>query len=288
MALSETLLFTFAFWGLLAAAVAYAVNLVVRRRWVGWLATGLAVMVLLAQAGGLVARELRAGRWPLSNVYEFTLAFVGATVLAWLLLERWTRTRAGGAFALGIAFLLDCYPMLRVPVAQRAVRPLVSALRSSWLPLHVGAAALAYGAFAVAAGAALLVLVRWAVEHRRESLMLPDVPPEADPWPALDVCNAVLYRAVVLGYPWMSLTLLCGAIWAHVAWGTYWNWDIKETWSLVIWLVYTLFLHLRLMRGWRGPRLALVALAGFGTVLFTLWGVGWLARAVGLQSLHVY
>lgn len=284
----DDLLFTLAFWGLLAAVVAYAVQLLMPRRWLGWLASGLTVMVLLAQMGGLAGRGLRAGRWPLTDVYEFTLAFVAAAVLTWLLLERWTRMRAGGAFALGIAFLLDCYPVFRVPITRRAVRPLVPALRSSWLPLHVGTAALAYGAFAVAAGVALLVLIRWAVTRRRERLMLPEVPLEADPWPPLDDCDAVLYRAVVLGYPWMSLALLCGAVWAQMAWGRYWNWDIKETWSLIIWLIYTLFLHLRLMRGWRGPRLALIALLGFGTVLFTLWGVSGLARTVGLQSLHVY
>lgn len=281
-------LFTLACWGLLATVIAYAVQLFVYRRWAGWLASGLAVAVLLTQVGGLVARGLRAGRWPLTDVYEFTLVFVAATVLMWLLLERWTRVRAGGVFALGIAFLLDCYPLLRVPAARRAIRPLVPALRSSWLPLHVGTAALAYGAFAVAAGAALLLLVRWAVERRCARLMLPEASLEADPWPALDVCDAALYRAVMLGYPWMSLALLGGAIWAQIAWGRYWHWDIKETWSLIIWLVYTLFLHLRLMRGWRGLRLALLALFGFGTVLFTLWGVSGLARAVGLQSLHVY
>ena len=288
MALSEGLLFALAFWGLLAATVVYTVHLLTQRRWTNWLATGLALAVLLSQAGGLAARGLRAARWPLADVYEFALAFVAATVLAWLLLERWTRTRAGGAFALGIALLLDCYPILRVPAARRVTRPLVPALRSPWLPLHVGMAVLAYGAFAVAAGAALLVLVRWAVERRRERLMLPAVSPETGVWPDADVCDNALYRAVVLGYPWMTLALLCGAIWAQMAWGRYWNWDIKETWSLIIWLIYTLFLHLRLMRGWRGPRLALVALAGFGTVLFTLWGVSWLARTVGLQSLHVY
>ena len=96
------------------------------------------------------------------------------------------------------------------------------------------------------------------------------------------------YRALTLGYPWMSLVLITGAIWAQIAWGRYWSWDIKETWTLATWLLYTLILHLRAIRGWRGKLIAALTILGFALVLFTFLGVGWLAGRVGLLSLHLY
>jgi ABC-type transport system involved in cytochrome c biogenesis permease subunit len=102
---------------------------------------------------------------------------------------------------------------------------------------------------------------------------------------AIDEFN---YRALALGYPWMSLVLITGAIWAQLAWGRYWSWDIKETWTLATWLVYTIVLHLRTLRGWRGKPIAALTIVGFALVLFTFLGTGWLARRTGLSSLHLY
>jgi ABC-type transport system involved in cytochrome c biogenesis permease subunit len=95
-------------------------------------------------------------------------------------------------------------------------------------------------------------------------------------------------RALAWAYPWLSLGLVAGVIWAQVAWGRYWNWDLKETWALVAWLVYTLALHVAAVSRWRGWPVAALAIAGFGVVLFTFLGLGLLARLLGLTSLHVY
>jgi ABC-type transport system involved in cytochrome c biogenesis permease subunit len=110
----------------------------------------------------------------------------------------------------------------------------------------------------------------------------------ADRLPPPGEIDAYNYRAVAIGYPWMSLAIITGAIWAQVAWGSYWSWDIKETWALMVWLVYTLFFHTRVVKGWRGRPSAIISIVGFLMVLFTFLGVGWLARQVGLESLHVY
>jgi ABC-type transport system involved in cytochrome c biogenesis permease subunit len=96
----------------------------------------------------------------------------------------------------------------------------------------------------------------------------------------------MMERAVALGFPWLTLGILSGAIWAQNAWGRYWGWDPKETWALVTWLFYLLILHVRPLRRWRGRRLAALVVAGFGMVLFTFAGVPWLVRAVRLESLH--
>ena len=106
--------------------------------------------------------------------------------------------------------------------------------------------------------------------------------------PSLSLSDRFTYWAVAFGYPFMSLAILTGAIWAQVGWGRYWGWDIKEIWALITWLIYTLFLHLRAIRGWRGRPVAVLSIVGFAVVLFTFLGVGWLARRVGLESLHVY
>jgi ABC-type transport system involved in cytochrome c biogenesis permease subunit len=144
------------------------------------------------------------------------------------------------------------------------------------MQLHVATGALAYGAFAVACGLSVMHLVRDARTGALVGLPTPG---------ALDEFN---YRALTLGYPWMSLVLITGAIWAQLAWGRFWSWDIKETWTLATWLVYTVVLHLRTVRGWRGKPIAALTILGFALVLFTFLGTGWLARRVGLSSLHLY
>jgi ABC-type transport system involved in cytochrome c biogenesis permease subunit len=243
--------------------------------WLG--AAGAAIL-----SGALAARGLRAGHWPLTNQYEFALAFALGTALAALALgagqgqpqprSSWTARRAEGAHAvqavtMALAAALAAYARLGLPAFKRAIQPLAPALDSAWLPLHVGAAALAYGALAMAGAAALAWLAREPARARAERLM---------------------EQAIAAGYPLLTLSMLLGMVWAQAAWGRYWGWDPKETWTLITWLVYTLYWHLRRRAGWRGRRLAWLALAGLGAVLFTFLGVGWLARTVGLESLHLF
>jgi ABC-type transport system involved in cytochrome c biogenesis permease subunit len=93
---------------------------------------------------------------------------------------------------------------------------------------------------------------------------------------------------VGLGFPWMTLGMLTGAIWARTAWGRYWDWDPKESWTLITWLTYLIFLHGRALRGWRGRRIAWLAVLGLGAVAFTFLGVGWLVRSLRLESIHIF
>ncbi|UCC64914.1 MAG: cytochrome c biogenesis protein CcsA [Anaerolineae bacterium] len=250
----------------LLAALAHA------RRWeIGsWLgAAGTAVL-----AGALAARGLRAGHWPLASEYEVALAFALGTALARLALSAgrdWPEPMEGDhtvqAVTAALAAALVACARFGLPAFKRAIQPLPPALDSAWFPLHVGAAALGYGALAMAGAAGLVWLVREAARPGAERLM---------------------DRAVSAGYPLLTLSMLLGIVWAQAAWGRYWSWDLKEIWTLVTWLTYTLYWHLRRRPGWRGRRLAWLALAGLGAVLFSFLGVGWLARAVGLESLHLF
>jgi ABC-type transport system involved in cytochrome c biogenesis permease subunit len=186
----------------------------------------------------------------------------------YLLLEASWRQRRAGAFVLVVALLVVIYALTRPPDV-RAVAPLLPVLRSVWLQVHVLTAVVAYGAFGVAAGLGLTKLIgeRWA--HMGE--------------PELELTTA---RMISLGFPWLTLSILTGAIWAQKAWGRYWSWDPKETWALITWLWYLLILHARPLRRWGGSRLAALTVAGFGIVLFAFLGLPWLVRVVRLETLH--
>ena len=255
----------------------------------GWL--GMAGLVTLL--GTLVARGLYAGHWPLTNQYEFLLAFAVTTALAALLSKK-GRTIASGpdslipskeprstgaknlsistvaivqTITLLLAAALALYAYLGLPASYRGLLPLPPAIDSIWFPFHVGVAALAYGAFALAGVAGGTYLLN---------------PASRSP------ASFLINQAVAAGYPLLTLSILLGMIWAQRAWGRYWDWDVKEVWTLGTWLVFTLYWHLRHRPRWQGSRLAWLAMIGLGMVLMTLLGVGPLARAVGLTSLHLF
>jgi ABC-type transport system involved in cytochrome c biogenesis permease subunit len=251
---------------LLAAGMLLAGPTLAREWRIGvWLgAAGAAIL-----SGALIARGMRAAHWPLASEYEFALAFALATALATRVLSARHGENTGHiqAVAMILAAALVAYARLGLPDHRRAIRPLPPALDSVWLPLHVSTAALAYGALALAGAAALIWLVRESERLAAERL---------------------LHRSFAAGYPLLTLSMIFGMIWAQVAWGRYWGWDLKEVWTLIIWLICTLYWHLHRRPYWQGRRVAWLALIELAAVLFTFLGVGWLARSVGLASLHLF
>jgi cytochrome c-type biogenesis protein CcsB len=270
----------FVLLALLGAALAYGMQLADRRRWWGALGTWLALAAWAALTLGLAVRGARVDHWPLTNRFEFALCWVWAILAFHLLLEQALQTRSAGAFALPLALLIALWASAR-PQDEQLIRPLAPALQSTWFPLHVACTALAYGAFTVAGGfGAAYLLGDWL----RQRDLIPPIPnlqyliPNTYP----------IWRAVGLGFPWLTLGMLSGAIWAQNAWGCYWDWDPKESWTLIMWLTYLLLLHVRSLRGWRGRRVAWLAVIGVGVVGFTFWGVGWLVRTMRLESVHIF
>jgi cytochrome c-type biogenesis protein CcsB len=162
------------------------------------------------------------------------------------------------------------------PLQDQMLWPLLPALRSVWLQVHVLSAAFGYGAFGVAAAFAIMF-----IRHNQAD----SVQAQSGDIPLEDI-QRQMERTTGLGFPWLSLAILTGAIWAQDAWGRYWGWDPKEIWSLVTWLWYLLVFHLGRLRKWRGKRLAGLVIVGFGLILFTFLGVPWLVRTVRLESLH--
>ncbi len=222
-------------------------------------------LALAAWTVALGQRAADAGHWPLANRYEFALTFTWMTLGLILLLEAEGWRRGQAAYAVAVAFGIATYAVTR-SADQKAIAPLLPALRSPWLQLHALTAALAYAGLTVAAGAALALL-----RH-------PD-----------DGAAAVMVRRMVgVAFPWLTLSMLAGAIWAEQAWGRYWGWDPKESWALILWLWTLLPLHLAPLPRWRGRRLAVLVLVDFALLVFTFVGVPWLVRLVRLESLHGY
>lgn len=203
----------------------------------------------------LVFRTIATGHGPFANMYEFSVAFAWGTVGAYLYSERRYHLRTIGLIALPIALAM----LLYATTIPAAADPLVPALQNNFLlTVHVAVAIVAYGCFSIAFGAAVLYLIQ--PEQGRSGLPRPEI------------LDEISYRAVVVGFPFMLLVIVLGAVWAEVAWGTYWGWDPKETASLVTWLIYGAYLHARVVRGWRGRRSAWLLVLGFGATLFTYFG----------------
>jgi cytochrome c-type biogenesis protein CcsB len=270
-------------YGLLWIAVLlYIAYTALRRHWLGLGATSAATLSWGLLTAGLADRGLAAGHWPMVGRYEFPLCFTWAILTIYLALETAWHERRAGAFVLVIALVVAGYAASR-PSGDKNPSPLLPVLRSAWLQVHVLSAVIGYGAFAVAAGAGLARLPTRAPSQATA----PSPDAGGRRWlPAAADAERMMEWSLTFGFPWLTFAILAGAIWAQNAWGRYWGWDPKETWSLVIWLWYLLILHLRPIRSWRGRRLAILAIIGLGLVFFSFIGVPWLVRSAQLESLH--
>ncbi len=269
---------TFAYFG---STALYLSGVVFRLRSVLTIASLVALGTLIIQTVGIGLRwkesyDLGYGHAPLSNLYESLVFAAWAIMLLYLIMEYRTKQRTLGVFPALFAFLAMAYASFSTSIDSR-IQPLLPALKSNWLIAHVITCFLGYAAFAVACGISILYLIKKASETGDRPGPVMAMMPEAR---QLDELN---YQLILFGFLWLSLGIITGSIWANSAWGTYWSWDPKETWSLITWLVYAAVLHARTMQGWRGKRVAWLSLAGFGCVLFTYFGVNFL-----LSGLHSY
>jgi cytochrome c-type biogenesis protein CcsB len=240
-----------------------------------WGLAGLAVTVLgaAAHAGVLITRGMAADRLPWGNMYEFATAVVLVGVVAYLVLAtRIPAVRDIGAFVLApvvislVAIGLFLYT---------ETGPLVAALRSSWLAVHVSSAILGSGLFFVSGIASVLYLLRSRQEAGADGSFLSRLP-------GAGTLDRVAHRTAVFAFPIYTFAMIAGAIWAESAWGRFWGWDPKETWMFISWVVYAGYLHARTTVGWRGRPAAWVNVVGFVVVLFNLLYVNMVST--GLHS----
>ncbi len=248
------------------------------------------VAIAVAWAGFLLHTAAAGFRWlesyrlgyghaPLSNLYESVLFFAWSIMLIFLLMDLRYRFRVIGAFVMPFALFSMAGAQL-MDDGRKAIEPLLPALQSNWLLYHVVTCFLGYAAFAVACGVSIMYLLQ-EYQGRQSPSGRPGGIFSLFPEPA--VLDDLNYRAIVVGFPLLTLGIMTGAAWANYAWGSYWSWDPKETWSLIVWLIYAAFLHARLTRGWAGRRAAILSIAGFAATLFCYLGVNLL-----LPGLHSY
>jgi cytochrome c-type biogenesis protein CcsB len=217
--------------------------------------------------------QMGIGRIPVTNLYESLVFFAWSVNLFYLVVEWKYGSRTFGAFVMPIAFAT----MLFAVSNDSSIQPLVPALQSYWLHAHVVTCFVGYAAFAVSAGAAVMYLMKAKQEEAKVSAGVVGL------LPGCKTLDDLVYRAIIWGFPFLTAGIITGAAWANYAWGTYWSWDPKETWSLIVWLVYAAFLHARITRGWHGKRAAILSLAGFLATIFCYLGVN-----LVLSGLHSY
>jgi ABC-type transport system involved in cytochrome c biogenesis permease subunit len=247
--MTEQTLFTIAFVIYILAAFFYLA--VVFSRNEKWAKPGLSLAVagLVLHTAALILRTFESGHAPFTNMYE-SLSFLSwAIVLAFVIINNAVRIPRVGPYLMLIVVALVA--LASSPLMPKNATPLVPALQSYWLWLHVSVTLLGEAFFAVAFVSSILYL-RADSEEKKEKM------------------DSVSYRSVAVGFPLFTLGgLIFGMVWAYKAWGTYWSWDPKEVWSLITWLVFALYLHTRIVMGWKGKRSAVIAIVGFLAALFT-------------------
>ncbi len=254
----------------LAAMVLYFIFFALKNEKAGKIAGWIMALGFVLHTSAMITRGIGAGRLPLTNQYEFATSFAWGICLCFLIFLRKYSFQALGTFVTPVIFLIIGYAAMQ----SREVRELMPALRSNWLGIHVSTAIISYGAFGVSFAVSLMFLLRQKMKDN--AFWQEHIPQE-------EKLDLISYRAVSLGFLFLTFVIVTGAIWAERAWGSYWSWDPKETWSLITWIIYALYLHLRLSKGWRNKSAALFAVIGFICVIFTYIGVNTL-----IPGIHSY
>lgn len=256
----------------LAGMLAYFIYFAYRRDGFRWLGLAVVIPGVVIHVGAIVARGIADGHYPLANMYEYSsmLALVAVTVFL-LMTIRWPVASLGGGAALFVivALMGIGYGLYQSP------EPLVPALQSYWLKIHVTSMMIASGILVSSFVFAALYLVKDRSLRVAGSAL-------AARLPSLETLDRLTFRAILVGFPIWTFGTIAGAIWGEHAWGRWWGWDPKETWAAITWMIYAIYLHAHGIRAWRGRRTALIAAAGFVSIMVTLYAVNlWI---VGLHS----
>ncbi|MEG6616021.1 c-type cytochrome biogenesis protein CcsB [Peptococcaceae bacterium 1198_IL3148] len=260
-------LINLAFVGYLISGLFYLLVTWIKRDLFGKAAYWTAVLSFGFHTIAITLRAVAAGRLPFATMYEFVLLFSWGVVMIYLFVQARFKVPLLGMLVLPLALILLAYSS----VLSQEIRPLMPALQSNWLQFHVLTAIISYGSFGVSFAVAIIYLLRDELAKVIHGM------------PTLAVLEKMLYRSIAFGFPLLTLVLITGAVWAEQVWGRWWSWDPKETWALITWIIYAVYLHARFAQGWRGKKAAWMAIVGFLAVLFTLFGV-----TIFMSGLHSY
>ena len=266
----ENVLFTIVMLLYFAAMILYFIFIAVQKEMISRIAIIIQGVGFVLHTAALICRGIGAGRLPMTNQYEFATSFAWGICLVSLIFILKFRFPVLGTFASPVMFLIIGYAAMQ----SKDVHELMPALKSNWLGFHVSTAIIAYGSFGVSFVLALIFLLREKIS--KGGFLDRHIPDK-------EKLDLISYRSIALGLLFLTFTIITGAIWAERAWGSYWSWDPKETWSLITWIVYAIYLHLRIRKGYEGKAAAIFAAIGFVCVMFTYIGVN-----TFLPGIHSY
>jgi cytochrome c-type biogenesis protein CcsB len=257
----------------LCGTITYLIYLIFTHERTAWVGRYLLGLGFVSHCLAFILRYIEAGHTPVVNLHESLSFFAWMIVGFFLLMRSRYKVEILGAFVSPLALLLIVW----ASALPKAIPTLPPALKSWWLPIHVTFAFVGDAIFAIAFCAGVIYLIQERLVKSKRAVGF------SQRLPSLAVLDEINYRALTIGFPLLTIGIITGAVWAEYAWGSYWSWDPKETWSLITWLLYAALLHQRLRVGWRGKKAAIMAIVGFGAVLFTFLGVNLL-----LEGLHTY
>jgi cytochrome c-type biogenesis protein CcsB len=259
------------------------------------LSRGLVFLSNLLFGTTLLVRWVGEGYFPLSNLYE-SLIFLSWTIsFIHLIVEAKTQSRLVGSLATPLVFFISGFSSLTLPVEMQKALPLVPSLQSNWLMMHVSMMMISYATLIVGSLFSLLylafvyfnkeVLSTEVINNNGMINSISSLSSEKKSFSKLSLLQTIdiwSYRIIGLGFPFLTIGIISGAVWANEAWGSYWSWDPKETWALITWLVFAIYLHSRLLKGWQGKKAAILGSCGFFVIWICYLGVNFLGK--GLHS----
>jgi len=238
----------------------------------------------------LLLRWLNEKYFPLSNLYESLIFLSWGLSAIQLFIESQTKSRLIGAISSPILFFLSGFSSLTLPIDMQKALPLVPSLQSNWLMMHVSMMMVSYSTLIIGSLLSILYLAFSFFKNEKplvtitlgsnDSALIKNT--SFSKFSLLETIDIWSYRIIGLGFPFLTLGIISGAVWANEAWGSYWSWDPKETWALITWLVFAMYLHSRLLKGWQGQNAAIIGSFGFFVIWICYLGVNFLGK--GLHS----
>ena len=237
----------------------------------------------------LIIRWWNEGYFPLSNLYESLIFLSWAISTIHLFVEFRTQSRLIGAISAPIIFFISGFSSLTLPIEMQKALPLVPSLQSNWLMMHVSMMMVSYATLIIGSLLSILYLAftlfkkkKVNVEKTTTNILTVQQSSISSQSPILQTIDIWSYRIIGLGFPFLTIGIISGAVWANEAWGSYWSWDPKETWALITWLIFAVYLHSRLLKGWQGTKAASLGSCGFFVIWICYLGVNFLGK--GLHS----
>jgi len=249
------------------STVFYIIYAIFKKNVVGNLATWTLAGGIVVQMIALILRTRESGHFPFITIYETLVFWSWLIAIIYLILQFKLHIKALGAIITPLAFFAIAAASTIAPGKESG--PLIPALQSHWLEFHISTSFISYACFAISFGVGIAYLIKQR-NNPEDSL-------------SKDRLDMIGYKSISVGFPFLTIGIVSGSIWANIAWGSYWSWDPKETWALVTWIIYAIYLHLRIFAKWRGKSSAITSIIGFACVIFTFLGVNYL-----LSGLHSY